>query len=764
MTGYNSTRTQSSQRSRPAKRMTMPGWAIILLTSILSIATISFLWYKGQKSVVEPYYEFRRKSISLCPFVQNVQVQVEYPRRISQDDRGVQHHKRLVVGVTKTEAGPPEVINLAVKPMSGHIHFLAENGSDISGQLTVTATHGITEVRTLYIEHPNVPQGGPISLSLELLPPTGVITQPVLVEKSDFVIEEESFVARTVRGVVSLWPWQSFLLAFLAIPVPVLKTFWDHHKRMANLYERMKQAWDERKIDDIRNIYGEYQGLVLLPIPIWRHCTVSIPGHRGIESLHRQAANSDQARFYFELAAEASRREATLQAAEEYLEKALDWDPAYEKVRPLYEQAQSLEEEHRRPGTPAARWWIEPRPGSRVRQELIDALEDREHTHAEVRRRIVNVLGHIQDYEAGRAIERVWREDEDWSVRAQAAWMLIRRPRPERAEQRKLNRARPAEVEEWLQALPLSLDYNPFEVITAEADPFLDRHFFEHPSYRQLIGPFSVALFADQGNGKTSSRLMLQRHYRTEEPRYLVIDYTDFGALVAHPEEISAETHIRTILHKACTLLGIEPEALTPSIEQLKGLLKWIRLQGYQAMCVLVDNVSAYAETQANLRTAEMLIRHLVGNYDLVGVPCLHFKLFLPMALKERLLGYGGMATGRIKFVDMEWTPDLLHELLAWRLKRASSKWRRQVTSLRGLVMADPLKPFSTLGPLDIDKELVRQAQGSPRRLIYWINRLFQHRARLWHESGKDPGELFITRTDWAILLEHLLKQGDVIV
>jgi hypothetical protein len=552
---------------------------------------------------------------------------------------------------------------------------------------------------------------------------------------------------------------------------------------MADLHGKMKQAWEEWKIDDIRSMYSEYQGLILCSIPFFgstvpgipgqrgaellrQRATLDIPGHRAVELLPRRAEarfHFEQAHFHFEQAIELLRRgaEASFRfkqaEAEEHLARALEWDPIYEKVRVLDERTRKLEEEYRNTGDPTA-WWFEPMPDLKVRQKLIRALEDRKGTQAEVRRRIVNILGHIGAIEARRIVEKALREDNDLTVQAQAGWMLARRPRPEKVEERWLRTAKPGAVEDWLKAFPSPLEYNPFGATTAEADAFLNRHFFDHPVYRQLLdyGSQSVAVFADPGNGKTSCRWMFKSSL--ESPPNLVVEYTNFGELMRDVDKISVEDHVRGILQQASALLGIKWASLSlPSgawQEQVKQLLGNARGKGYTTIYVLVDNVDGYAETQSNPRIAELLIRHLVGNSDLLDTANLYFTFYLPLFLKERLLEYGGFTTGRIKIVDMVWGEDLLHKVTEARLQAASS-YRSKVDSLMAFT--------SGQWPITLDSLLVEQVQGSLRRLIILANMLFQHRAQTWYESGKSPEELYITMADWATLLEHLLRQGDVI-
>ncbi|HID62741.1 MAG TPA: HEAT repeat domain-containing protein [Anaerolineae bacterium] len=732
----------------------------------------SFLWYQAEKSCVAPYYEYKRLGpVSLASAVQNVQVQVEYPRRISRDDRRVQHGKRIIVSVAKTEAGPAEPIHLAVKPVSGHLRFLTEDGHDTNGQLVITATYGITNLGSLYLEHPNVSPGGTISSAVQVLPPTGAITQPLSVQGLSFAIEEESFIARTTRRVVSFIPWQTFLLTLLALPGALLKGPWDRNKRIADLHGKIKQAWEAWHIDDIRALYNEYQR-VRLRIPLLFGRALDILGHKEFELLYRRS----EARFHFEQAREVLQRGATREA-KEHLARALDWDPTYEKVRLLDERALKLEEEYRKTKGRTV-WWIEPMPELKARQMLIALLEDREGTQAEVRRRIVNVSGHIKAFEARRAVEKALREDNDLAVRAQAAWILARWLRPEQPE---LKSARPEVVKGWLKAFLSPLEYNPFEAITAEADAFLDRHFFNHPVYRQLLdyASQSIALFANPGGGKTSCRRMFK--YSLESPPHLVVEYTNFSAPVREAGKISVEDHVRGIVRQASDLLGIKPASLSSPggtwREQISRLLENARKEGYTAVHVLVDNVDGYAETQANLKIAELLIRHLVGNFDLLDTANLYFKFFLPASLKKPLLKYGGFATGRIRTVDMEWTGDLFRQVLQARLKAASPP-RSPVDSLMAFTgghqpmnlgdlleraRGSPASPLGWPAMVNLDSLLVEQAQGSPRRLITLVNVLFQHRAQIWHQSGKSPEELYITVADWATLLEHLLRRGDVI-
>ena len=755
--------TQISPKPERRSLLTIPGWASVVLVFMLIGILAFFLWYEAERFFVTPYYEYKHlELVTLDPVVQNVQARIEYPRRISLDDRGTDHGKRIVVSVTKTMAGPAEPIYLAVKLTSGYIRFLTEDGSDTSGRLVVTATYGIADLDSVYIEHPNVSPGGAVFFDVEVLPPTGAITQPIPVQGLSFAIEGESLIGGAIRRATDFIPWETFLVTLLALPGALLKALWDRKRKITDLYERTKQAWEAWHVDEIRTLYNEYRRVrhrVSFRIPL-----IDILRHGEMEFLYRRA----QARFHFEQTSSHFKRatgwfhlgdntrfRVEQKEAEKHLTSALGWDPIYEKVRALDQETQKLEEEYRETKIPAV-WWFEPIPDLKVRQILITLLEDKDRTQAEVRRRIVNILGHVNDEgkEAKGAIDKAFREDNDPFVRAQAAWMLAPRPWLEEAEERMLRVAMPEVVEDWLEAFPSPLDYNPFEAITAEADVLLDRHFFEHPVYRQLVacGSQHVAIFADPGGGKTSCRRMLKSSL--DSPPHLVVEYTNFGALLREPRKMSIEDDVQGILRQASAPLNI---ALSPPgdawQEQLRRFLEKVRSRGYTAIHVLVDNVHGYAETQADPRIANLLLRHLVGDFDLLDTDDLYFTFCLPFSLKERLLAYGGFTTGRIKIENMIWGQDLLREVIKVRLETASSS-RSKV---------DSLMPFTARHrPMDLDNLLVEQAQDSPRRLISLVNMLFQHRAQTWYESDRSTNELYITMADYATLLEHLPRQSGV--
>lgn len=889
--------TNPGAQARPIperrSRVHLSGWLSFLVVFVLTGIVLSALWYLGEWFVAKPYYEYKQLGpLPTSPIPSDTQVYVEYPRRISQDDQGIEHRKRIIVGVTKVKPGPEEAVHLAVVAQSGHVRFLNKEGHDASGLLVITSTYGITNVDFLFVEHSNIRSRDTVNIIIRILPPTGALSKPELVPNSSFAIERESLVQTTIRRLVSVIPWQTFLITLLALALAPLRGLWTRTRKLTDLHTKMQRAWDEWQIDQIRTLYHEYR---LLRI---RFLGIEVAHHKEIDSLYRHA----EARFHFQQARIAQQQKDN-RSADELEKVALNYDPVYERVQPLYEEVlklekvhparsqrltrleeeldekrlelskkrnqkakaleeghsnidktkQELQEERRKKallllnirqalrGTSRKQiqisserirelkreyqeqrwlhqnlklekdeeikaleeeiaekdsgyktinkklWWLASPPSQKTIQVLIRLAADREKTQSEVRRRIIGVLGHTQPQEAGAAVKNAFQGIYGLSAQAQAAWMLANRPRIEEA---KVREASPEVVERWLKTI-LSprrngasgasmaeddtrleqitlVNYIPFEATAAEDDTHLESHFMEHSAYRYLrdFDSRTVALFAKEGRGKTSCRRIYKKHL--EDKDRLVLEYTDFGQLIQETAQISVEDHIQCILNQASGILGIDSKLLsspgTTWQDQINRLLKLASHRGFPSVHVLVDNVNGCAEAQADPKVSESLLRHFVGDFNLLETPRLCFTLFLPMNLKRSLSTYGGFTSGRVMSVDIDWNRESLAELLRKRLETAFTTRigpegvPSRISSLADFVAVDLKTNFK----VEIDRLVIQRAQGSPRQLIKTANMLFQHRARIWNDGGKKPEDLYITLSDWASLLEQLLEHNEV--
>jgi hypothetical protein len=720
-----------SELQKRAEGKKSPQWLpwLCVLLSVLLVAWIGHMVDSliGRQTLL-------KGPVALRP---NVQAKVEYPRRLHMDDQGVEVDKKIVISIMQTERVEPELFQVTIAPTTtsaSAVRLLAADGTETSGKLPITATYGDFVPAALHVEHTNAPLPNRFCTSVPfdvlVTLPGEPITSSTKIDDIGFEVDVEGPWAKVGRDIWATFVSKVSVFSILALMGGwFIKDWWEVRQRCYGLYSQMQQQEREDNLERAQELYSRYQELRTLS---WHRSS-------DIEDLHRRIEARicyKDARMRYEEAMEALKA-GNREEAVKHLEKAEEYISLSRRAQSLAESLRRLDSEEE-PKRETA-WW-----------DLFKALE--------------------------------WKADPFVQCVAASALLQQLEQQPATLE---LKRAQRGVVEEWLCAFPTPLEYNPFEATTAEADSFLDRHFFDHPGYRQLLayGSQSVALFADAGGGKTSCRRMFKSSLKS--PPNLAVEYTyfdelvacyetmlartrekpleelvDFGELVRDAGKISAEVHVRGILQQASALLDIDLESLTPSDvpwrEQLRHFLENIREEkGYKTVHVLVDNVDGYAETQANLRIAELLIRHLVGNFDLLDTANFCFTFFLPASLKEPLLKYGGFTTGRIRTLDMEWTEGLLQKVLQARLKAASSR-RSQVDSL----MAFTSRPL----PIDLDSLLVRQAQGSPRRLITSVNLLFQHRAQTWYESDKGPEELYITRSDCVMLLVHLLMQGDVTI
>lgn len=840
----------------------LPGWFSIVVVLILAGLLLFLIWLGAEKLCVTPYTEYRQQGpILLAPLFPDTQIRVRYPRRIGPNVQGAAYDKRITVYARQLNPGPSEQIHLVVESVLGNVRLLTEEKRESTGHVVITATYGTDNLGSLWLEHVNVSKGNAISLTVQILPPTNMITQAVSVKALNFVVEEESLITGTIRRLVSLIPWQTFLLTLLALPGALLKTLWDRNRKMPDLYRQMQQA---QCIDDIRTLYRQYQGMKFSIS--WRGHAVDFPGQIAIEQSYRRA----EAQFHFKEAERVSKQGASGEA-KEYLEYALGWDPDYAIIRELDERIHKIEEDYRRTENRAI-WWLDPTPDTQTYQVLNDLLKNRRETHPVVRQRIIKILGHTNEPRAQRAVSKAMREDNDPFIQLLATQMLARRGQPTSESQKVLRAADPELVEEWLGVFPSPLLYNPFKVTSAELDDYQEEHFFQHYRYIDFLKyQFQhVALFADPGCGKTSCRLTFKAFL--ESSPCVIIDYVAFDALVRDLANIELEDHVRNILQQASPMLDCG--SLSPNASWQTGirqLLLAAQRTGH-TVYILVNNVDAYAEAQSGPNAVENLLRHLVSNLDLLDVsrnpsqlvklrsaqsislwdsqydiatvrtliraaftaddlirflqdhdafrpilsrfgpkfnfedmigavieychqqdllqtllleirehnprqyerhhselrhskavqeetatqsamapdlPPVYFKFFLPLSSKERLLRYPGFERGRIEVLEMKWDSELLQELLRARL-RAASLPRSPADSLMAYVAQD--------GPRDLDVLLVEQAKSSPRRLIDLVNKLFQHRARTWDDSGRNHQELYVTMSDWASLLEYLSR------
>ncbi|QTA83766.1 Uncharacterized protein dnl_61810 [Desulfonema limicola] len=142
-----------------------------------------------------------------------------------------------------------------------------------------------------------------------------------------------------------------------------------------------------------------------------------------------------------------------------------------------------------------------------------------------------------------------------------------------------------------------------------------------------------------------------------------------------------------------------------PPADLLRDLSELLYALNFDAVYVLVDSVDEFDLTADDPCAAITLIEPLLADLTVMDLPKVAFKFFLPAELEKLIQSRPAIRQDRLIFRRIEWTDDVLLELLQRRLEafsKHSSLDALCVPELRGR----------------IEKEMIKIADGSPRSLI----------------------------------------------
>ncbi len=176
-------------------------------------------------------------------------------------------------------------------------------------------------------------------------------------------------------------------------------------------------------------------------------------------------------------------------------------------------------------------------------------------------------------------------------------------------------------------------------------------------------------------------------------------------------------------------------------LDLLKGFSRITEALNFKAIFILIDGVDKYPETKSP-QGIDNCLKHLFDTIDLLCIPDIYFKFFLPLEMKNRLMQYRGVKTGRVRVPPpITWTEEELSELLRSRLGMASA----QFTELRAITEEN----FNE----KIDKALINAAAGSPRKLLLLGEEIVRIRAHAWAVNQRDS---LLTERDFNETLNKL--------
>jgi DNA-binding winged helix-turn-helix (wHTH) protein len=156
-------------------------------------------------------------------------------------------------------------------------------------------------------------------------------------------------------------------------------------------------------------------------------------------------------------------------------------------------------------------------------------------------------------------------------------------------------------------------------------------------------------------------------------------------------------------------------------------------LPGIKTVYILVDELDAYAQIAENWETMLSFLAPLTTDLRLLETPGAAYKFFLPAELFEATREQDIARLDRLLYRELKWSEPALMEVLKKRLFAFNE---RGIDSLAEMA-EEQLQA-------DIDRELVRRADGSPRELMRLGNLLLESHCRT--SSSED------SRLSWADL------------
>lgn len=263
----------------------------------------------------------------------------------------------------------------------------------------------------------------------------------------------------------------------------------------------------------------------------------------------------------------------------------------------------------------------------------------------------------------------------------------------------------------------------------------------------ELCTESHIVLFAADGEGKSACRLMAISG--AMEQGILAVEYLEFDQ---HPRSVKEHAHrigdrvLQTLREQGRIVPDVTAFGLPEPLVRLTHLNNAAKDQGFKATFVFVDDVEERLGPQPTEDEVERLIENLFAP-ELLQIPGLYLKVFLPDCLAKRLHRYRAIAYGGypIGLFHVRWTEQTLRKLLTEKISSVS---------LRGEVSFLSLSDDGAGRPFEVDKELITMAlsqPGAPRILNRLACKLIYAHAR----NELDPEKPRLTERDLrdAILL-----------
>ncbi|MGQ9628513.1 MAG: hypothetical protein ACUVV0_16605 [Anaerolineae bacterium] len=194
-----------------------------------------------------------------------------------------------------------------------------------------------------------------------------------------------------------------------------------------------------------------------------------------------------------------------------------------------------------------------------------------------------------------------------------------------------------------------------------------------------------------------------------------------------------------------------EARLQTPVIDQLQSFIKLVGEIGFQAVYVLVDGLDELEQTADDPSSGMALLAPLIANLKLMNTtPGLAFKFFLPAEMQPFIQISPKIRRDRLAFETVVWSEDDLLEILHRRLAVCSDFIIKSLDAISAPELRDR-----------VERELVREAQGNPRRLIRLADLLVQIHCERDFAPGSSSQEMIylLNEKDLEDLLARLPQE-----
>ncbi|MDY7041358.1 MAG: hypothetical protein SVX38_10895 [Chloroflexota bacterium] len=701
-----------------------------------------------------------------------------YPRLLGWREAEINPEKRIIVSAREiTTATVPATV--LILPLDRGVRLVSAEGNPLTGQVAISPTTKPVFETDLYLQQVDLDAPAPWNFDVEVSQPeSGSPAQPL-----SFTIQREPWWVGVLRRSYNSIPWGTYLLSVLALVGAGLRWLWKRNQVAHNIIDqRVEQdllravaksdaEGQQENIQKIKDNYEQYRrdGYVFgLRIPRQKPLEASYYLACAQESFLEFAKRIEREQAFepviqerpwkkerrqlesqWQLAAKGYEKYGHAQGLRElrivllcWLERdrATAWEKKFQDAtansdsqserasvnwekratqygwKSLVECAQDLRDclvSEGKKGRRFARWLA-----AGVLPEICRACRDEK-----------------PDFEDQDILKQVAINDPSWRVRKRAALRLIFAQKTVPASaQLKVRTATAEQANAWMSNFARAFDREAFASLSAE---FLDSRFLEE----SFSDPFrlldkimsregSTIVYRARGGGATTLRMMLTNELERSVQRPLVLSLTDWPQKTAW----SLDDYVRALSLAITRCLGQSPAFPWQGgyQEKLDTLHELIGDNGYEEVWALVDNVGK--GPAADVKDYANRMRPILECPIFFQQSWLRWVLFLPEGLATELYETSAVKGGWVNAVSTPWRKSPSTEAGNEPLLDLVDR-RLQATTNSSVMGRDALFTPQTEGRR-VSEELLAYWAQTPRQIVRFFDRLFQHRAALFAEDN----------------------------